>query len=651
MQTPADLAQFPSHSSQSQTDSANPQRGGGDYLVWQVLRLLLLAIAVIALWLTIENRWGSKFRYPTRYEIDSHYILGMMKLSAEGDLGLFTHIYTKSLGAPFIGQLNDFPETQRFILWLGGQVARVIGLMPAANVLMILAALLGAFSFYLSARLWKMPRDVAWVFALVYAFIPNIIRSLPHVGVLFSGLLPLQFYVLWYLATAQKLSWGARRFMIAISVGFLSGLVNVYWVFLFIHLCFMAFIYRAVKRRGDLAVSLCPLLATLCVSGILYISFITYGLENGHNANAVVRNYFEVELNLLKPIDLFIPNIYGRGRLDFIRDYLSKYHDYKLPIGELWGGGYNSYMGALSIIGFLILISIGVFRIINRRSISLPLMVTVWLIAYCSFGGIHSFISAILGFYDIRATNRYSVAISTVSFIYAAFLFYRVFRNTMPIYRLLILLSLGALAIKEQSYNNYLYAHRFFNESIPEEVTNDRALVQELETRLSINDMIYILPVTDFPEPYWGRGSSKGTFYLYQPMRPFLHSTKLRYSYGSNKGRQGADWQLDVQELPAGEMATALESYGFAGILLNRKGYEDRGDQLLAELTQAGWPMEFEQGIDNEWVFIPLVPDPQPVLPTLTPYALSESPQGAPVPAPPHWRPYWLPAFLKRDEG
>jgi len=70
-------------------------------------------------------------------------------------------------------------------------------------------------------------------------------------------------------------------------------------------------------------------------------------------------------------------------------------------------------------------------------------------------------------------------------------------------------------------------------------------------------------------------------------------------------------------------MATKLESYGFSGILLDRKGYADHGEQLLAELDEGGWPMEFEQGLDNEWVFIRLSPAANPVLPTLTPYALS----------------------------
>jgi len=59
--------------------------------------------------------------------------------------------------------------------------------------------------------------------------------------------------------------------------------------------------------------------------------------------------------------------------------------------------------------------------------------------------------------------------------------------------------------------------------------------------------MIYILPALDLAEPLVGRGAYKLDFFIYEP---FLYSTKLRYFYGSNKGRQGVDWQLDVQELP-----------------------------------------------------------------------------------------------------
>jgi len=192
-----------------------------------------------------------------------------------------------------------------------------------------------------------------------------------------------------------------------------------------------------------------------------------------------------------------------------------------------------------------------------------------------------------------------------------------------PLKGRLCLLTLVALfSIVDQSFKIHTFPF-YENMWIKERVIADKALVSSLEEHLGEGAMIYMLPAVPFPEPFSGRGARQLDYFYYNSMRPFLYSTKLRYSYGSNKGRQGADWQLDVQELPAGEMAARLESYGFSGILLDRKDYNDGGAQRLKELAEAGWPVEFEQGVDNEWVFIRLTPASKPILPTSTPYALS----------------------------
>jgi len=231
----------------------------------------------------------------------------------------------------------------------------------------------------------------------------------------------------------------------------------------------------------------------------------------------------------------------------------------------------------------------------------------------------------LLLWHDIRGTSRYFVAIATIGLLYFVFVTHRLIRSWSFTRRIITLLILALLAVVDQTFHNYFYPRYNIPTSvIKERVMADRDLALRLEDRLDAGAMIYILPVLDFPEPFSGRGAFKLNFFIYDSIRPFLYSTKLRYSYGSNKGRQGADWQLDVQELPAGEMAATLESYGFSGILLNRKGYGDLGKQILRELCEAGWPMAFEQGVGNEWVFIPLNPAEEPVLPTLTPYSLSK---------------------------
>jgi len=585
----------------------------------RVVRLLLLATTVCAVWLTIENRWGSHFSLPTRYDYDAHLVLGMMKLAQQGELGLFSPIYTNSLGAPFTGQLNDWPQAERAIVWLGGQIARMIGLMPASNVMLIIACALAAVSFYSALRLWKVPRLPSWLFAITYAFLPHNSRSIQHLGVIFTGLLPLQFYVLWYISTAQKLSWASRRFRLTLVISSLSGALNIYWIFLFLQLYALALLLRIIKRRQYFIKALIPFAITCLTTGAFFSSFIIYKMQYGNNPMAVVRSYEQVEQWSLKPLDLFFPK--NPITLPILSNIFSRYYNGgMIKIGESFG----SYIGVCAALGLLFLFLKNIQRQISRKSVSLPCLTAIWIIAYTAFGGIHCAFSLVSNFYDIRATNRYSTAIATIGLLYFVFISYRLTRKWHPTLRLASLGIVAAFGLLEQSRNAYrtpspppaLY-------DVADYVAEDRVLVARLEQCLGSGSMIYLLPATDFPEPFWGRGAFKGSFHHYQAIRPFLYSTKLRYSYGSNKGRQGADWQLEVQELPPGEMATVLESYGFAGILLNRKGYDDQGEHLLATLAESGWPMAFEQGGDNEWVFIRLTPAKKTILPTLTPYTLT----------------------------
>jgi len=455
------------------------------------------------------------------------------------------------------------------------------------------------------------------VFAIVYAFLPQSQRSLDHMGVGFTGLLPLQLYCFWYIATAQKLSWKTFRFRLTFVIAILSGLLNIYWVFFFLQFYSLALLCRLFKSRREVPLALIPLLATCLAFGAVFGSFLAYRLSYGINSAALVRSYFDVEQCALKPMDMLIPNWISYLRIS------SRYYDGgKFDIGETWWG---AYIGLCAIIGLFVLFFKGIKRQVNKRSPSLPFIATCWIIAYSSFGGIHSIVSLILEFYDIRSTTRYSQAIATIGLLYFAFIAHYILRHWNFKFKICILTLVALFSILEQSFKIYSFPFKD-NILIKERVTGDKALVANLEDRLGEGAMIYMLPAMDFPEPFWGRGAYKAyglNYFFYNSMRPFLYSQKLRYSYGSNKGRQGADWQLDVQELPAEEMAARLESYGFSGILLNRKCYEDGGAQQLAELAAVGWSMEFEGGLDNEWVFIRLTPAPKPSLPTSIPYELS----------------------------
>jgi len=568
---------------------------------------LTLIFVVIVLWCSLYDRWSLSL--PVSTDADSGYVLGMMRLAQNGDLGLVRHIKTESLGAPFVGSLNDFPQTERLILWTGGMLARIFGLYPAANLMVIGLHLLAATSFYSAARLWKVRRCVAWPLALVYAFSHQTVRSLPHLGVGYFGLLPLQFYVCWYIATSPKLSLNSRRFKLSVVVGLISGALSVYWVVFFLQLYGLAFLYRLFKRRHYLYKSLVPVLLTGFAVALFLGSFVVYQVENGRNPEAILRRYRDTEIFSLKPIDLFIPK---PGQALGVFDSL--YYKYANGGAIILGESETAYIGLLSIIGLILLYLKSLQRQISGKSIPLSSLAILWVLAYFSFGGLHSLFSLITNTYLIRSTNRYSAAISTISLLYFAFFFHRKSRDWNRFIKFFIIFSISTLALLDQSYVTYS-ATRKNNpfQLMALRTESDRELVAHLEQILPAQSMLFMLPVVDFPE-----SGLVNQFGDYEHLRPFRYSTQIRYSFGSNKGRPEADWQHSVAELPAAGMIPALESYGFSGILLNRRGYKDGGCELLSELEAAGYPITFEQGKENEWVFIQLRPVSNPQLPDLT---------------------------------
>jgi phosphoglycerol transferase len=120
--------------------------------------------------------------------------------------------------------------------------------------------------------------------------------------------------------------------------------------------------------------------------------------------------------------------------------------------------------------------------------------------------------------------------------------------------------------------------------------------------------MVFELPVVDYPEtpPVVHMGD-------YELFRPFLHSKFLRFSYGSDKGRPREQWQKDAVQWGPSHLVTLLEKYGFSAVLINRKGYEDRGMSILDGFRAAGRTNVLVDS--GDFICVALQPALRPVLP------------------------------------
>jgi hypothetical protein len=115
----------------------------------------------------------------------------------------------------------------------------------------------------------------------------------------------------------------------------------------------------------------------------------------------------------------------------------------------------------------------------------------------------------------------------------------------------------------------------------------------------------------------------------YEHFRLFLGTRSLRFSYGVPGGTSAHGLQERTAALPPVEMAATLEDWGFAGLLIDRRAYPDRGDALLGALAAAGRPVA-ALGARPELAFVRLNPSatPRPPDPALLRHRPAWSPEA-----------------------
>jgi hypothetical protein len=144
---------------------------------------------------------------------------------------------------------------------------------------------------------------------------------------------------------------------------------------------------------------------------------------------------------------------------------------------------------------------------------------------------------------------------------------------------------------------------------IAKRIAADRELGELIEGRLPRGAMVFQLPVMMFPEV-----GPRGQLGDYEHFRPYLATDSLRFSYGSLKGRSRGRWQREAEMLPTDELVRRLERYGFAALYFNKRGFADRGEKLLTELTAMGRTQRIE-GRQGDQVAVLLEPVAKPKLP------------------------------------
>jgi hypothetical protein len=582
------------------------RRRAGDLWTGALLALVVAAAFCLVYGQTRIAHWTK----PVQYRGDALFLLAYLKAAAEGQVVPGAAITVPAMNAPFGADWNDYPRPLKVAFFLTGLLARGVGLPAAANLMLLGTHLLAALSLYGVARHLRARREWAFAAGLAFGTSPYLLwRSFEHVDLALCWHLPLCVLVLGWCFRRAGLPLRSGRFVVAALVAAVTGLHNPYYGFLFGQLLLLTALAQAVrpqKARHALA----PLALLLVMAGAAVLDnlgIFLYQLQEGPSAAAMVRPYGNVERFALKPIDLLLPApAHGLGGWG---TWVSVYWGGRLYRGE--GGA--AYLGLIGIAGLAWLTLASVRPVLRGERARLPAAAAAaaWTQAFSMVGGVNG----LLGVFELRwlrGTNRFSVFLLTLGLLYLAT---RMSRLALPRWgRLAGAASLGALALADHLHGG---AQVVAHERVQFE--SDRLFVAGLEAVLPEGAMLFQYPPIDFPE-----GRPVGRTGEYDHLRPYLFSTRLRWSFGADKGRPREEWQRRAAELPPAQLANRLEAGGFSGIVVHRGAFPDQGAGFVAALSEgrAFTPAQTW----GDWLFVPLRPSASP-----DPRALLDTP-AAPRP-------------------
>jgi phosphoglycerol transferase len=550
--------------------------------------------------------WQADLRVPFNYRGDSVFFEMMVK--AVIDHGWY--LTNPQLGAPGVLALHDFPQADGIhllLIKLVSAFSRDWALL--FNIYYLLGFPLIALSSVAVLRHFGIAPGPAVAVSLLYAFLPSrlMIGELHFYLVAFYEVPLAVLLALWvagddpplFAPAAGAGPWRPNlvlrrgRSIAAIAVALLISGTGVYYAFFAGVLILFSGALSAVGRRSPRHAFAAVAITALIVAGlgVQSIPTLLYHRAMGPNQAAANRPLVEAETYGLRIAPMLLP--VRDHRIGALSAVSHRYEEGTAVPEEAT----STNLGVVGAVGFLILLG----RLFRRERAAAPDLETAQTssvrsgvagereavfaalarlnlaaLLVATTGGFGA-LFALLVSPQIRTYARMHVYLAFFALFAVALLLDRLWR-TRHRAGVVLTVAVTVLGLLDQttpamvpSYAKRARAYRA-----------DAAFVESLEAELPNGAQIFQLPYLRFPEG----GPLPGTKLVdYDPLRPYLHSRALRWSYATMYGRPGDAWTSAVADEPAPDLVRVLSDVGFDGILVNRDGYADDGAAIVAALS------------------------------------------------------------------
>lgn len=567
----------------------------------------IVVVAVIAAAVAIVYRlWHMHLNIPGAYSGD----------------GLFSDVIAKSIrdngwllhnprtGAPFSGTLYDYPaggENIHFaLLKLVSFFTSTYG--AAQNITFLLTYLLVGVSAYYVARHLKLGRGPSLVVGVLYSFLPyHAAHGIQHLSRSGYYIVPLVVLViLWaidyrtrfFKVEGHRSARSVRRWrwMLAFGVCVLLGASDTQNSIFACCLIAAVGVVLAVGNRDRRALFVAgALVGTVGLSLVANNApYLYYRYKHGGNPDALQRSLQGVDTYALSISQLVLPT--ENHRIPALAHLRST-----ARTQSLMGGENGDALGAVAAVGLVVAFGALLWAGLRRRSsvrdrsptsggwkrieplIARFGVLSVVAIVFAVAGGV-SYLMALAGLTTLRTWNRIVLFIAFFGLVTTALLLDLLFRRLRArgvAAGVIVAIVVAVLAVGVFDQTTSKDAPNY--KAIAQRYKIDESFFRTLEQRLPRGAMVFEYPVVRFPE-----SPPVGKLQDYEQFIGYLHTTHLRWSYGAMKGRDEADWQLALDQLPPDTALASLTAIGFHGVYINRDAYAVPGAvTVMAPFEQA----------------------------------------------------------------
>ena len=547
----------------------------------------LAAVLAAAGAAVVLRLWESSLSVPYEYFGD----VNLQHLLVKSVLDERWYFENAALGAPNQLELYDYPV-------LNGDTLNVVllslfglfgaGSAAAMNLLYLASFPLVGLTAFLVLRRLGADRWAALVCAVLYALLPyHLIRGEGHLFLSTYYAVPAGAYLATALLSGDRLRLGFAVGL-AVFVGVASG--SFYYAAFTLLLVVIAAALRFAGTRDRRVLATGGIVAgtILAVSLIQLTPTLVYRAANGTNEQVAQRYSFESEVYSLKLTQLVLPiDSHRVGRLARLKQ---RYTERFPPIDAN-----AASLGIVGTAGLVWLFGVVVFSLVGRRAPDRHLaLAALALVAFvtATAGGLGTLIGVV--FDQIRAWNRLSIFIAFFALAAVALGLSALRVRVRPAVYGAVLAGILLVGVADQTSSAFVPPY----DVLKGQWRTDAAFFASLESRLPDGAAVVNLPYEPFPEPPAARQA------IYEPVKAYLHSDDLRWSYGAMRGRP-EDWAADHATKPAAELVPAAREAGFAAILVDRLGYGDDGAAAEADLRGV-LGAEPERSPDGRYLYWPL---------------------------------------------